>query len=280
MAEAITTPKNMIFIFHVDVTGIYSVRPHEIKHENTSGDFRRGPFLGTVRQKKRPYFFSDYRLVMTGTIRRFLSIPQRDHRSILDLRSDLTHFHDSGLRFQPQHVHLNRFLLSNILRNRELEISKTSREEFKNRAQTTHCHYPPTMTAIIRRACCTAALFIAFVRSFQNNLFLSRNRVKSISTAAELYPTNYCEVDSRQRKQFKLKSSEESSNESISRGFLPSGPGDLAPIENGNSGDLRNTVIRSKHLTISQLMSHERLALKRKTIRNATYYLILTSNHV
>ena len=27
-----------------------------------------GPFLGTVRQKKRTYFFSDYRLVMTSTI--------------------------------------------------------------------------------------------------------------------------------------------------------------------------------------------------------------------
>lgn len=135
------------------------------------------------------------------------------------------------------------------------------------------------MTASIRRACCTAALFITLVRAFQNNLFLSRNRVRSISTAAELYPANYCEV-SRQRKQFKLKSSEESSNESISRGFLPSGPGDLAPIENGNSGDLRNTVIRSEHLSITQIMNHERLALTRKTIQNATFYLILTSNHV
>ena len=136
------------------------------------------------------------------------------------------------------------------------------------------------LTATISRACCTAALLIALARGFQNNLLLSRNRVKSISTAAEFYPAKHCTADSRQRKQFKLKSSEESSNESISRGFLPSGPGDLAPIENGNSGDLRNTVIRSEHLSISQVMDHECLALTRKTIRYATFYLILTSNHV
>ena len=57
------TPKNMIFIFHVDVTGIYSVQHHEKKHENTSGDYS-GPFLGTVRQEKG--------LVMTGTILSYL----------------------------------------------------------------------------------------------------------------------------------------------------------------------------------------------------------------
>ena len=46
-----------------------SVRPHEKRHENTSGNF--GTVPGDCSPKKKSYFFSNYRLVMTGTIHIF-----------------------------------------------------------------------------------------------------------------------------------------------------------------------------------------------------------------
>ena len=93
----------------------------------------------------------------------------------------------------------------------------------------------------IQRAYCTAVLLILLVAAFQTDNFLSRSSFKSISGAVDL--------ERGLRRSLALKAADDSSNESISRGFLPSGPGDLASAGNSNSGDFRNTAIRSQSRT-------------------------------
>jgi hypothetical protein len=93
-------------------------------------------------------------------------------------------------------------------------------------------------TSKIQRACCIAVLLISLVIAFKNDNFLSRSSFKSISATVHR--------DRVLRRHLALKAADDNSNESISRGFLPSGPGDLAEVGNSNSGDFRNTAIRSR----------------------------------
>ena len=93
-------------------------------------------------------------------------------------------------------------------------------------------------TSKIQRACCIAILLISLVIAFQNDNFLSRSSFKSISATVHR--------DRVLRRHLALKAADDNSNESISRGFLPSGPGDLAEVGSSNSGDFRNTAIRSR----------------------------------
>lgn len=93
----------------------------------------------------------------------------------------------------------------------------------------------------IQRAYCTAVLLILLVTAFQNDNFLSRSSFKSISATVDR--------DRGWRRRLALKAADDNSNESISRGFLPSGPGDLAAVGNSDSGDFRSTAIRSQSRT-------------------------------
>ena len=110
-----------------------------------------------------------------------------------------------------------------------------------------------TLAFQLQRAYYAAVLLLIAVRAFQNSLNLARNGINRISIAVNTRTGNRGEADCRLRQQLSLKASEDDFNESISRGFLPSGPedlpGDLAPIGNSNNENLRSTSIRSQLLT-------------------------------